>query len=456
MRRQCIIPTLLAIVACGSQAQIPPETEADLAKETALLKARQTYYDQLAAATKSQHAASDAVLAVQTAAVTAATALKQAEMTSDLATAAALKGSGLSAAIGKEGSIAFAKSESTLLALQAGTLKLVDETSTQLCGDLQNLQGKVFFAPANYEALVQKSMSDIVQLTALHTSALEGVTEYKTVQMQSVTAVGGALVSAQYLAGGVLAISKLFRSDYSITYSNASRNGLFEQLVSARCASKVVGNVEGQLRLNAANILKTWIGDMAEFAELNDRWSETITQEKARLTASRAAIVADTAKTADEKKKELGIVDNGIKGLVPQEQKLARYRNVAAQIKAYLAAMGASSIYESLIWGQDFLYELGRVNTAKTPQRIELRSLRRLHYAMAVQDATVKETSTFFADKLRTFSTVELSYYIVGTDGTIEAASATSRTLAGGEVKAKDLKFDQVDVKYPMPAVAAN
>ncbi len=181
--RSASAPLLSLLVVASAYAQTPaPKTEAELAKETALLKAQQLYYDQLALTTKSQQAASDASIAAQTTSITAATALQNAQYANDLSLATALKSSGLSAATGKEGAITIAASEKSMLHCNVAASKRSKSSArafarksprnfpkTQMGTHL-----KAFVAPATYEQLVQKSIVDISQLTSLHTAAVAG------------------------------------------------------------------------------------------------------------------------------------------------------------------------------------------------------------------------------------------------------------------------------------------
>lgn len=444
---------LFAVIAswmlAGSSAlhaqPVAPQTEAELAKQTALLKAQQAYYDQLAATTKSQQAAADASVAAQAASLTSATTLETAQFTNDLALATALKGSGLPAAVGKDGSIAMAAAEKTLLALQVGSLEAVDALSERVCEELtprlpkQGAESvKAFIAPANYDQLVQKSVADVVQLHSYRTAAQNGIQDFGSVDMQAAgTALAGAMVSAQYLAGGVQAISKLFRTDYNLTYTAANRQGLFESNLTAGCKGSLLNNVEGKLRQGAAKILLAWLPEMARFVQLHDMWAENLTQRKASLTARRAIVAADAALSASEKAAALKQIDETVAALTRQDEVLSKYKTVAAAIKTYLSSLGTSSVHDSLVWGQDFLHDLGGLPGDLVD--LKLRTRPRLTYALSVQDASIRATSTFFPDKLRSFSTAELYYTLVDGKGDILVAGVHSMTTPPVEVKVKEI-----------------
>ena len=433
---------------------VAPQTEAELTAQTALLKAQQAYYDQLLATAKSQQAAADASVAAQTSSQTAASQLQSARLTEDLAVSTAIKGSGLSAAVGKDGTITITSADKSLLAMQRGSLEVIDSLSTIVCNELsaklpqdQGQPVQLFIAPANYETLVQKSIADIVQLSALHDAAVNGTSDYGNVRMQVAgAALAGAMVTAQYLAGGVQALTKLFRTDYNVTFTAANRQGLFEQTLGATCKSEVLSNVEGKLRLNAAKILFNWLPDLAKFVQLNDMWSENVTQRKTDLTTKRTTAATDKTLTDTQMKAVLKELDDSLKSLLAQEQVLSKYKTVATAIKTYLAGLGSSTVYDSMVWGQGYLQALGGLPADVDDLKLGKRP--RLTYTLNVQDATVKASSTFFADKLRAFSTAELYYSLVAANGDILATGTHSISTTPVDMKVKELTVGNYSKTY--------
>ena len=143
---------------------------------------------------------------------------------------------------------------------------------------------------------MEKGIVDLIQFRSLHSAALQGTQEFKTVNLQVAgAAVAGAMVSAEYLAGGIQALTTLFRSDYSVSVNANSRPNLFEQRLSATCGNNViVYNEEGTLRLNAAKILAAWLPDMAAFAQQYDTLNDRITTSLGNLNTQRTAAAADS------------------------------------------------------------------------------------------------------------------------------------------------------------------
>lgn len=425
-------PTIMCIVlsfapSAFSQSASQPTAE-ELAQKTALLKAQQAYYDQLLATAKSQQAATDAGIATATASLTLSTALQQAQMTSDLAMSSALKNSGLSAATGKEGNITLSSADKTLLALQRGSLVGIDKLANHICSELNDRQlTKLYIAPQNYETLVEKSVPDVIQLAYLNSAATAGLAEYKAAQMEfAATAVAGAMVGAQYLAGGVQALSKLFRSDYSVALTTSSRPNLLEQRVAAQCGRDVITyNVEGRLRLNAAEILDSWIPNMAHFSQVNDSWNESVTASVTNLTQKRAAIVADGKLSPEQKSVELKLIDQTLQGFSSKQAALARYKGVAAAIKAFLAGLGPqSAIYDSLVWGQDYLTD----GLPTTVDRVNLKDKSRLVIVLTAQDAAVTKSAAFSGSTIKGVSTLEAYYSVIGTKGELLLSGVWSDT----------------------------
>jgi len=324
-----------------------------------------------------------------------------------------------------------------------------DQVSAKLKDKNGQITSKVFIAPANYETLVQKSVVDIVQLTQLHSAATSGISDFTTAQMQvAATALSGALVSAQYLAGGIQAITKLFRTDYSFSFTTANRQGLFEQVLGMNCKDVLESNVEGKLRLNAAKVLYAWLPEMARFSQTYDSWTERISQRKAELSAERTQVAA--LKPADKDKKAheatLEEIDKSTKALSDQEAVLAKYKAVAAAIKTYLGSIGTGTIYDSLVWGQQYLHQFGGL-PADIPN-LHLEDMYRLSYTLNVQDINIKLSSTFSSDKVRYFATVEVSYSLVSKDGNPVSVGAKSMSTQPKDLKVKQIKGDDYSKVY--------
>lgn len=445
------VAVLVSVASSGfcAHAQTPPQTEEELTKQTALLKAQAAYYDQQAATAKSQQAVADANIAAQTTSLTAATALKSAQYAGDLALATALKGSGLTAATGKDGTITVAAGEKMMLALQADSLAAIDLLVTDTCSDLKKklkpANGepvKAFFAPPNYELLVERSVVDVVQLMNLHAAAKEGIEAYKSVQMEvATTAIAGALMSAQYLAGGVQAITKLFRTDYNLSYTPANRQALFEQALSVSCKDVLNANVEAALRMNAARILNAWLPHMAQFVQLHEGWVEQVATSKATRVAQKTTLEATKPTTdKDKKSKEATLAELKamIEGFEKKEAMLARFKPVATTIKNYLGQLGTGTIYDSLVWGQQFVHEAGGLPASVVNLKVE--TLNRITYTLNVQDTSIKASSTFSADKLRYFATAELYYSVAGPQGEAIAAGAMSKSTKPTDLEIKSVK----------------
>ena len=416
--------TLCLVASCAfasaqTNTTTPPSSADDLAAQTAALKAQQAYYDQLLATMKSQAAAQTAGVVNATNSLTLANQLQQAQITGDLAVATAIKGSGLSAATGKQGNIAIAAGTATLLPLQQASLRAIDAFAGQVCGDLKARQiANAFIAPANFESLVEKGIVDLIQFRSLHSAALQGTQEFKTVNLQVAgAAVAGAMVSAEYLAGGIQALTTLFRSDYSVSVNANSRPNLFEQRLSATCGNNViVYNEEGTLRLNAAKILAAWLPDMAAFAQQYDTLNDRITTSLGNLNTQRTAAAADSTLTADQKKAQLADIDNAIKPLTDQQTTLAKYKTVSASIKTFLSGLSAtSSLFDSLVWAQDILFDLGGTPADLLAPKLLDRA--RFSFTLNVQDATVTKSSTFRSNQIKGISSVEAYYAVVDNTG---------------------------------------
>ncbi len=448
LRTAMLVSTALSALCAHGQVTVP-QTEEEFTKQTALLKAQQAYYDQLALTAKSQQAAADANLAAQTSALTAATALESAQYTNDLALATALKGSGLTAATGKDGSLAIASADKSMLALQRDSLVVMESLTKEVCDQLRTklpvVNGdtpKAFIAPPNYEQLVEKSVVDITQLIQLRTVAVDGSDEFDRANMEvAATAVAGALVSAQYIAGGIQALTKLFRTDYNLNYTSTSRQVLFEQSLGVVCKDRVEGNIEARLRLNAAKLLRAWLPDLAKFSQRYEMVAERTTLRKAALTSQRTAVAALKPTTDKEKagqKSTLAEIDNQLDALALKEDKLAKYKTVAAAIKTYLGAIGTGSIYESLVWGQHMLHKSGGVPVDVPDLGVE--KLHRISYTLNVQDTSVKATSTFSSEKVRYFATAEINYTLVDAAGAPVSTGAMSMGTTPTELEIKSLK----------------
>lgn len=448
LRTVLLVSTALSALCAHGQATAP-QTEEELNKQTALLKAQQAYYDQLALTTKSQQAAADASVAAQTTALTVATALETAQYTNDLALATALKGSGLTAATGKDGLIAIASADKSMLALQRDSLAIIEPLTKDVCDQLHTklpvvngVTPMAFIAPPNYEQLVEKSVVDITQLIQLRTAAEEGSAEFDTANMEvAATAAVGALVSAQYIAGGIQALTKLLRTDYNVTYTATNRQGLFEQSLGVACKDRVIGNLEARLRLNAAKLLRAWLPDMAKFSQRYEMVAERTTQRKAALTAQKTAVAALKPTTDKDKagqQNTLTDIGTQLDALASREEKLAKYKTVAVAIKTYLSTMGTGTIYESLVWGQHLLHK--SVGVPVSMQNLNVETLHRISYVLNVQDTSVKATSTFSADKVRYFATAEIYYSLVDPDGAPVSTGVMSMSTAPTELEIKSLK----------------
>jgi hypothetical protein len=438
-------------------AQNAPTSQDELVKQTDLLKAQQTYYDQLLQTAKSQQAATEASVATQTASLNAAANLKQAQYTHDLAFSSALKGSGLSAAVGKDGTITIAASDKTLLAFQKDSLEAIDTLSSNVCMQLTSKlpknpanPTKAFIAPANYETIVQKSVVDIIQLTQLHGAALSGMSEFKNAQLSVAgVAIAGAIVSAEYLAGGVQTLTKLFRTDYNLAFTPTNRQGLFEQSLNMSCSGVFESNVEAKLRLNAAKILYTWIPDMARFSQMYDMFSEQVSQRKAAVTQQKTEVTAlkpkDT-KGINARAESLRTIGDSLKALSEQEQVLAKYKLIASSIKTYLGTINSGSVLDSLVWGQPFLYQYGGL-PAEIPE-IRLDKMYRFTYALNVEDASVKSAASFSSDKLRHFATAEIYYSLLSEKGDPITIGAIAHSTNPEEFEANNIKGGNYNKSY--------
>jgi hypothetical protein len=405
-------------------------TNDDLKSKTTQLKIEQDYYDQQLATAKSKAAAAEAATAANLATLNQANQVTQAQITNDLAVATALKNSGLTQTAGKEGTITIgaAADKSFLVALQVGSLQAVESLTSDICAGLKNAKVKgAFIAPLNYESLVEKSVLDIVQLKALHQAAISGKAEYAGVQMQmAIPAVAGALISAQYLAGGVQSITKLFRSDYSIAIAEHPRSYLFEQELSVQCPEQIeIVNIEPRLRLSAAYILDDWLNKMAEFVEINDRNADLINTAYDDLKGQRDTIFKDAKLTELARKAKLKATDEQWSVIGEKKKILQKYKVVVTQIKTYLSGLNAqSSIYDSLVWGQVFI-------DGGVPVRLvlDLKTRPRFSYVLTSQDAAITKSSTFLSNKIRGLSTVEATYSVTTPEGKIKLVGANSKTI---------------------------
>ncbi|MGQ0622771.1 MAG: hypothetical protein ACT4QA_23180 [Panacagrimonas sp.] len=440
--------TVCGFVTLSAFAQEVPTTEEDLAKQTALLKAQQQYFDQLAATAKSQALANEAAATAEAAVVSAENSLQTAKLTGDLAVATAIKGSGLSAATGKDGTLTIAASDKMLLGLQQGSLKVIDTLSTSVCTGLKEKGvSKAFIAPTNFDLTVQKSVADVVHLHSLHSVAKQADSDFSGASLQfAPAAVAGAMVTAQYLAGGVQSLSKLFRSDQTINFTSANRQALFEQALAKSCGDIVLVNVEMQLRQSAASILRQWIPDMARFVQGYEAASERIAVTKASLSARRTAIAADASLDAGKKASNLAQVDQAIDALKSNEELLAKYKLAAASTKTYLSGLSTSSVYDSMVWGQEHLHVLGGIPVGVVD--LKLSQVARLTFSLATQDASVTIKSTFSADKLKIFSTGELFYSVVESSGKTLMAGVHSTTSPTVQMNLKDLTIPDYSKSY--------
>lgn len=420
-------------------------TAEDYERDTELLRARQAYYEQVLATARSEETAANAPSAFELARLTEANQIRTAELSADLAVANALKSSGLSAATGKEGSITMTSADKTPLAFRNSSLVLVDGLTNGLCERLKALQltSKTFIAPANYELLVQKSSGDVAQVKALHDTAVDGLSRFSGIQTQSVAAVAGALVTAQYLAGGVQALSKLFRTDHSLTYAATDRRALFEQQLVVRCADRIEGNVEGRLRLQAARTLHNWIVNMASFVERYDAINAVTTTEKTRIVARIAEIRADKEMPAARKAAELDGLNAGLDALKDQEKLLETYKAPVASMKTFLAS-DKTNVFDSFVWGHEYLQVAAPV--------VQLNTLHRLTYTLAVEDSMLKSSAAFRADRIRPFSTAELTYALHDPTGVPLSSGYFSETSAQSAVKLKSLPFGNVGGSVAKPS----
>ncbi|WP_439641573.1 hypothetical protein [Nevskia sp.] len=424
-----------------------PTTEAEFAAQKALLKAKQDYYEQLALTAKAQALANETAATAETAVLTAQSNLLTAQYGKDLALAASVKGSGLAAATGKEGALTITAADKSLLGLQQGTLKLVDGLSAGLCEELSKRNVKSsFFAPADYDARVQKSIPDVVQFAALHSAAESYQTDPVALQFAP-AAIAGVLVVGQYLAGGVQSVSKLFRSDLSVGYTAANRQALFEQAVWASCGDIVLSNPEARLRMNATEILKAWVPKMAAFVEHFEAANEKLTSDKAAQNAKRAAVAA--GEKGEVRDRELALIDKRIADISANELKLAKYKQTASATKTTLSAIATGSLLDSLTWGQQYLQESG----VQAANNLGLEKANRINYSLAMQDASVTVKSTFSADKLRAFSTGELVTHVVDPNGKTVWVGVQSVTTSPVALNIKELQIGTYSKNYG--AVAA-
>ncbi len=255
------------------------------------------------------------------------------------------------------------------------------------------------------------------------------------------TALAGAMVSAQYIAGGVQAITKLFRTDYNLAFTPSNRPGFFEQTLAASCPAAILSNVEGKLRLGAAKLLSAWLPDMARFSQQYDMWSERITQRKAELNARKTEIAAPKPTAENEKKEQaaaLKQIADALAGFSDQEQVLAKYKAVNTSIKAYLAAVNTGTVHDSLVWGQEYLHAVGGLPADIPNLRLEARP--RLSYTLNVQDTSITAKSTFFADKVRYFSTAEIYFTLVSNIGDPLTMGVLSKSTEPKDLKVKEVK----------------
>ncbi len=393
-----------ATFAQGTGTSTAPLTAEELAAQTALLKAQQAYYDQLITTLKSQAALATLDSVNATASVKAQADLQTAQMTKDLALANALKGAGRTA---------------TFLPLQQASLVALDTLADKICEALKTKDVKnAFFGPANFELLVQKGTVDVLQFSSLHQVAGAGNEDLSGVKLEVAgTGIAGAVLTAEYLAGGIESLTKLFRSDYAVTLTTNNRPNLLEQRLAVKCeAGRLVANTEGILRMNAAKVLAAWLPDMAEFVQRYETLNEQAMVQMTTLTADRTATAADSGIPADEKRKRLEQLRTDIAAKAAQQAQIAKWKSASTVVKTFISGLSSTSpLFDSLVWAQDLLFEKGGVPQALVNPNLNTRP--RLTATVNVQDATVTKSSTFSSSQVKGVSTVEAYFAVTDPKG---------------------------------------
>ena len=408
-----------ATFAQGTGTSTAPLTAEELAAQTALLKAQQAYYDQLITTLKSQAALATLDSVNATASVKAQADLQTAQMTKDLALANALKGAGLTAPTGKVGNMTFTAGTATFLPLQQASLVALDTLADKICEALKTKDVKnAFFGPANFELLVQKGTVDVLQFSSLHQVAGAGNEDLSGVKLEVAgTGIAGAVLTAEYLAGGIESLTKLFRSDYAVTLTTNNRPNLLEQRLAVKCeAGRLVANTEGILRMNAAKVLAAWLPDMAEFVQRYETLNEQAMVQMTTLTADRTATAADSGIPADEKRKRLEQLRTDIAAKAAQQAQIAKWKSASTVVKTFISGLSSTSpLFDSLVWAQDLLFEKGGVPQALVNPNLNTRP--RLTATVNVQDATVTKSSTFSSSQVKGVSTVEAYFAVTDPKG---------------------------------------
>jgi len=434
-----VFALLLAAGNAFAQTDLTPE---ELAQETARLAAEQAYFDQVLATARSREAAANAEQSAQQATLTQSNQLVAAQLAAEFAVSNAVKTSGLSTAAGKEGTVALTSTENTPLSFRSGSLDLASNMSAALCSKVKaavvGATGTVFVAPTDYDKVVAESTHDVLRVSTLHSSAKQGTAEIANITKQSVAGVAGALVTAQYLAGGIQSLSKLFRTDYTLTYTATDRSAIFKDYLEVVCKSTVVGNVEGRLQLGAAEVLSEWISEMAVFIDSYESLDAVSTSERARITIKKVEVKGDNSLDAATKRQLLDALDISSRALESQEHVVQKYKSLAASLKAFLSS-DKTAVFTSFTWGQGYLAKIG--GAPDGIPAVDLSGMHRLSYQLEVEDSVLKSSSAFLADRIRPLSTVELTYSLRNPNGLMVAAGFWSKTKAGDTVKIKKLSF---------------
>lgn len=118
-----------------------------------------------------------------------------------------------------------------------------------------------------------------------------------------------------------------------------------------------------------------------------------------------------------------------------KDEFLIRYRGPSAAMKAFLAS-DKSSVFESFIWGHEYL--------GLSAPDLKLHELDRLNYTLVVEDAILKSSATFRADKVRPFSTAELTYVLYNTTGVPQSTGYWSKTKGQAAATIQKLVFEDV------------
>jgi hypothetical protein len=309
----------------------------------------------------------------------------------------------------------------------------------------------VFIAPADYESKVEKSVVETRLLTSL-LNAANNFTPPDQVALQSVTAVAGALVSAQYLAGGIQALSKLFRTDYKLGYTSVDRKALFEQVLETTCSGTIQGNVERRLRLNAAALLNDIVPRLSSFAQNYDSRASQLPVDKAELQAERERVTAEkpaNEEAAIQRRKTLAGLDANAKKLEQEGATLAKYKASAEAAKAYLKNLSSDATQDALVWGQSYLNAAGSMPTKEEGfVAIELSELYRLTVSLSVQDTSLRQSSVFSPDKLRYFATAELSYELLDPSGKPLSLVVNSYSTKPRDVELRNIAGENYKKEY--------